>query len=188
MCEVSGYCNSVSSRLMNLTVLPLTKIFDISPDIEVPFGGDVTLSVVAEGHNLIYQWQKDESLIENSNSSSLYLYSMNAKNTGLYWTTVKGTCGTEISDSVYVYVKRQNYSGEPEVFLWPSVTDDEFNVALSNDSYYSIYIYNTAGQVIREQSNCRYQTTINVNSIPRGTYIVRVFNSSFRKSLKIIKE
>jgi hypothetical protein len=187
VCEVLGYCNTVTSKPMNLTVLPLTKISYISPDVDVSFGNDVTLEVKAEGHNLIYQWHKDDSLIENSNSSILYLYSLNASNTGLYWTTVKGTCGTEISDTVYLYVKRPYFTGEPEVFLWPSVTSDEFNVALSNDLFYSIYIYNTAGQIIREQTNCRYKTTINVNTLPRGTYIVVVFNNNFRKSLKIIK-
>ena len=187
-CEIAGYCNTIVSAPLKLTVLPLTKISYISPDVQVAFGKDVTLSVTSEGHNLSYQWQKDETVIENSNSSSLFLNSVNATNTGLYQTTVKGTCGTEISKPVYVYVKRQNYSGEPEVFLWPSVTSDEFNVALSNDSYYSIYIYNTAGQIIHEQLNCRYQTTINITKAARGTYIVRVFNNDFGKSLKMIKE
>jgi hypothetical protein len=187
-CEISGFCNTISSRVMNLTVLPLTKILDISPDIQVQFGDDAILEVKTEGHNLVYQWQINDSLIENSNSPVLQLYGVNATNTGLYRTTVTGTCGTVISDSVYVYVKQQNYSGEPEVFLWPSVTSDEFSVALSNDSYYSIYIYNTAGQVIREQTNCQYKTIVNISTISRGTYIVMVFNNNFRKSIKIIKE
>ena len=147
ICEILGFCNTITSGKMNLTVLPLTKILALSPDVEVSFGHDLTLEVTADGHNLSYQWQKNDSLIENSNSSILQLYDLNATNTGLYRTTVKGTCGTVISDTIYVYVKRQNYSGEPDVFLWPTVTDSEFNVALSNDSYYSIYIYNTAGQV-----------------------------------------
>jgi hypothetical protein len=188
VCEILGYCNTILSRTINLTVFPVTKILDISPDIQVPFGGDVTLNVVSEGHNLTYQWQKDESPIENSNYSTLNLYGLNASNTGLYWTTVTGTCGTEISDSVYVYVKRENYSGDPEVFLWPSVTNDEFKVALSNDSYYNINIYNILGKLIREQANCRYQVTENVSALPGGTYIVVVYNRDFRKSLKIIKE
>ena len=188
VCEISGYCNTVFSDVMNLTVHPLTSISDISPDVQVPFGGDVLLEVKAAGHNLKYQWQKDGSPVENANSSVLQLFNLNATNTGLYRTTVQGTCGTEISDSVYVYVKRENYSGEPEVFLWPTVTKDEFNVALSNESVYSVYIYNTAGQVIRALTDCRYQTIINISRVPRGTYIVSVFNRSFRKSIKIIKE
>jgi hypothetical protein len=154
----------------------------------VPYGEDLTLEVNAAGHNLVYQWQKDDSLIENSDSPILQLYDLNASNTGLYRTTVKGTCGTEISNSIYVYVKRQDYSGEPDVFLWPSVTSDEFNVALSNDSVYNIYIYSTAGQLIMKHTNCRYQMTINVSNSPRGTYIVTVFNGDFRKSLKMIKK
>jgi hypothetical protein len=188
ICEISGFCNTLSSKLINLTVLPLTKILDISPDTEVPFGEDISLEVNADGHNLVYQWQKDDALIENSDFPSLYLYDLNASNTGLYRTTVNGTCGTEISNTIYVYVRQQNFSGEPDVFLWPSVTRDEFNVALSNDSYYNIFIYNTAGQLIMKHTNCRYQMTLNVSNSPRGTYIVNVFNGEFRKSLKMIKE
>jgi hypothetical protein len=188
VCEITGYCNTIFSKVMNLTVHPLTSITNISPDVQVSFGGDIVLKVNSGGHNLMYQWQKDGTPIENANSSSLQLFDLNATNTGLYRTTVQGTCGTEISDSVYVYVKRENYSGEPEVFVWPTVTRGEFNVALSNESVYNVYIYNTAGQVIRELANCRYQTIINVSTLPRGTYIVSVFNRSFQKSIKIIKE
>jgi secreted trypsin-like serine protease len=187
-CEITGYCGTVFSSNINLTVFPLTKITSVSPDVEVPFGKNVTLEVSAQGHDLIYHWQKDNVLLNNSSTSRLFLQGLNAASIGIYRAIVSGTCGTKISDSVYVYVKKQNFSGEPEVFLWPSVTIDEFNVALSNDAIYSVNIYSINGQVIRELTNCRYQTTINVSETAKGTYIVLVFNSSFRKSLKMIKE
>jgi hypothetical protein len=188
VCQISGYCGTVSSGSMNLTVLPLTKISFVSPDVQVPSGSNVTLQVNADGDNLSYKWQKDNVLLENRNTSVLNLYYLNAPDIGLYRATVKGTCGTEISKSVYVYVKTRNYSIEPEVFLWPSVTSDEFNVALSNDSYYTIYINNMTGQLIRELRDCRYQTVVNLNTTPRGIYIISVFNTDFRKTLRVIKK
>jgi hypothetical protein len=187
-CEIAGSCGTVYSDILKLTVHPLTKITGVSPDIDVPFGSNGTIEVFAEGHDLTYQWQKDDDILSNSNTSNLMLTNLNASDIGLYRTTVTGTCGTKISDNIYVYIKKADYSGEPEVFLWPSHTSSKFNVALSNDEVYTILLYNTMGKLIREQKDCRYQTTIDITTKPKGLYIISVFNNNFRKSLRLIKE
>jgi len=188
VCMISGYCGTINSSAIQLTVHPLTKITYVSLDVEVPFGDDVTLEVNSDGHNLSYQWEKDGVPFEDSNTPVFSHLSLNASDIGLYRTTVTGTCGTEISDNVYVYVRRSANSGLPEVYLWPSVTSDEFNVALSNDDTYTVSVFNTGGQLVNELTNCRYQVTINISTKARGTYIVRVFNRRVSKSLNIIKE
>jgi hypothetical protein len=154
----------------------------------VPFGNDVTLEVNADGHNLVYLWQKDGVAIDNSNTSRLLLPNMNATNIGLYRTTVTGTCGVEISDTIYVYVQKPTFSADPEVFLWPSITSEEFTVALSTDIFYNVQIFNTMGKKIRDLTNCRYQTIINISNLAKSVYIVEVYNKDFRKSIKVIKE
>ena len=185
-CEIVGYCGTVFSGTMNLTVHPLTRIYYISPDIQAPFGKNVILEVNSEGHDLVYQWQKNNILLDNSNTSRLFLNDLNATDIGLYKATVTGTCGSEISDTIYVYVKKASGTNEPEVLLWPTITREEFNVALSNNTYYNINIYNSIGKIIRGQTGCRYDTKITVNTLPKGLYIVVVFNREFRKSVKLI--
>jgi len=187
-CEVSGSCGVLVSNIIKLTVYPLTKITYISPNVEVPFGNSVTLEVNSDGHDLSYQWQKDGKVIDNSNTSQLILPALNANDIGLYRTTVTGTCGVEISDSIYVYVKKANSSSDPEVFLWPSITSGNFTVALSTDALYNVQIFSSMGKKIRELKNCRYQTSINISTIAKGVYIVEVNNNDFRKSIKVIKE
>jgi secreted trypsin-like serine protease len=187
-CEISGSCGTIVSNNINLTVYPLTKITNISSNIEVPFGGEVTLEVSADGHNLMYEWQKDGIPISNSNTSQLLIPDLNATNTGIYRTTVSGTCGTELSDSIYVYVKKANFTGEPEVFLWPSVTSDKFSVALSTDAIYNIQIFNTMGKKIRNLMNIQYRTIIDISTLATGVYVIEVYNSDFRRSIKVIKE
>jgi hypothetical protein len=187
-CEISGSCGTDVSGNIKLTVYPVTKITFISPNVEVPFGNDVTLQVNADGHDLVYQWQKNGMAIANSNSSLLLLSQMNASNTGIYRTTVTGTCGIETSDSIYVYVKRASFKGDPEVFVWPTITNNEFEVALSTDSFYNVQIFNTMGKKIRDLPKCRYQTSINISTLDQGVYIIEVYNSDFRKSIKVIKE
>ena len=186
-CEISGSCGIVISDILKLTVYPLTKITSLSPDVAVPFGNDVTLQVVSDGHDLVYQWQKDSTVIDNSNTSNLLLPGLNANDIGIYRTTVTGTCGTELSNYIYVYVNRVNYSSGPDVFLWPSITSDEFSVAISADAFYNVQIFNTMGEKIKELTNCLHQTRINVSTMDQGIYIVNIYNSNFRKSIRFIK-
>jgi hypothetical protein len=186
--EVSGTCGSILTGVIKLTVYPVTKISFISPDVEVPFGNNISLEVNADGHDLIYLWQKDGKALDNTNSSILVLQNVNANIIGIYKSIVTGTCGRDTSSKVYVYVKKTNYSVEPEVFVWPTITGGEFTVALSNDEIYNIQIFNSGGQKIKELTNCIYQTRINISTLAAGVYIIEVYNSKFRKSIRLIKE
>jgi hypothetical protein len=188
ICTISGSCGTVISNNIQLTVYTLTNITYISPNVEVPFGSDVTLTVNSEGHDLSYIWQKDGVPLNNSDTSQYLIQNVNATNTGLYRTTVTGTCGVETSDSIYLYVKRANFKSDPEVFLWPSITSDQFSVALSTDAVYNIQIFSSIGKKIRELTNSRYQTDINISTLAKGIYIVIVYNNDFRKTIKVIKE
>jgi secreted trypsin-like serine protease len=188
LCQISGYCGNAVSDTINMTVYPLTNIKTISPDVSVLFGDDATLEVDAEGHDLIYQWQKDGTLIENSDSSRLLLKNVNAVNIGLYRVTVDGACGTKTSNKTYVYVKNAAGPAGPEVYLWPSVTAGDFHIALGNNDFYSVRIFDYTGRLFLERNNCQYETTFNVSTLPKGLCIVNVFNNKFRKSLKMIKE
>jgi hypothetical protein len=145
------------------------------------------LEVSSEGHKLVYQWLRNGNIIENSDSPKLFLYDLNASDIGLYYTNINGTCGNVTSDSTYLYVNNNNDSGSPNIFLWPSVTSDQFTVAAGNADIYSINIYNTSGQIVREIRNCQYDTMISAAALGKGTYIVRVYNNSFAKSLRFIK-
>ena len=187
LCTIAGSCGTLNSDKVNLTVLPLTAISYISPDVEASFGNNVILEVTSGGYNLTYQWQKNDVMLANSNTSQLVLQNVNASDIGLYQTTVTGACGIEKSDSIYVYVKTPNSASEPEVFLWPTITSNEFKVALSNDNYYTVKIYGTMGQLIKMQTNCQYQTIIDVNNLPRGVYIINVGSNNYMKSFKLIK-
>ena len=187
-CSITGSCGAVSSNIIKLTVYIVTKITSLSPNTDVPFGNELTLQVTADGHDLVYEWQKDGTVINNSNNAQLQLTAVNAADIGIYRTTVTGTCGTELSDSIYVYIKRANVITDPDVFLWPSVTSDEFSVAINSDSFYNVQIINTNGKKFREQTNCRYQTRFNISTMAKGVYIVEIYNNDFRKSIRVIKE
>jgi hypothetical protein len=187
-CEISGACGTVLSKNIILTVYPLTAITHFTPVTEVVFGNSATLDVTSDGHDLTYQWMKDGVILGNSNASRLVLNNVNASDIGIYQTIVTGTCGTVTSDTLYAYVKTPGYSSEPEVFVWPTISSSEYNVALSNDSDYNIRLFSTAGKLIRDIPNCKYQTIVNVSNLASAMYVLEVFNNNFRKSIKVIKE
>lgn len=187
-CELDGSCGNEVSGTSSLTVLPVTRINHITPDTDVPFGDDLTLVVSSEGHDLTYQWYKNDDRINNGVLSSVVLQNVNANDIGLYKASVSGTCGTETSSNVYVYVEKEGASEEPEIYIWPTVVNDEFNVALNNDKNYDIILFNNIGKLIRQTRNCRYQTIINIGELPPGIYIIVVYNNDFLKSVKLIKK
>lgn len=187
ICEVTGSCGSEVSEEINMTVLPLTKINSITSDKKVAFGDDITLEVDAEGHNLTYQWTKDDDNLPDGTLSSLALHNVNAGDIGLYYATVTGSCGVKISDKTYLYVKKEDSSSNNEVFLWPTLVDNQFTVALSYDDNYNIIVFNTLGKLIKEITGCSYQTTVDISGMPAGMYIVIVCNKNIREPIKIIK-
>jgi hypothetical protein len=187
-CRIDGYCGSVVTGPMSLTVYKVTNITTISPDTYVGFGNDATLNLTAEGNDLNYQWEKDGLLIDNSNADNLFIPSVNAGDIGLYRAIVTGTCGSDTSSSVYVYVKNPKVRSSDEVFLWPSVTTGNFHIAVNNDEAYTVRIYDTSGRLFLLKANCRYETTFNAAGLPRGVCIVNIKSNSINKSLKLIKE
>jgi hypothetical protein len=145
------------------------------------------MTVAADGFALSYQWEKDNKQISNSNSPQLVLNNVNATDIGLYRNIVTGSCGSDRSDSIYLYVKKSDFKNDPEIFLWPSIANQNVTVALSNNEIYNIRIFSSGGVLVKEITGCRYQTTIDVSFLARGSYIVNVYNNNFRRSVKLIK-
>ncbi len=186
--KIEGSCGTLFTNNINVTVHPLTGINYISPDITVNSGENITLEVLAEGHNLTYQWFRNNEVLANSVSNSLGLPDANASDIGLYQAIVKGTCGTELSSKTYLYVRKEKNPENPEVFIWPTVTEGILNAALSTDEIYTVRIFGYTGKILMDRKDCRYQTIINMDHYPRGIYIIRVFNRNFRWTQKFIKQ
>jgi hypothetical protein len=186
-CQVNGYCGNHLTNNISLTVYPLTQVTDITPDTEVALGDNFALEVTSDGHDLSYSWQKDGKEIANSDSPQYLLGNVNANVIGLYRVAINGTCGTDTSKNVYVYVKKENHTEEPQVFIWPTIASDQFNVALSNEDLYNIRIINSQGSLVKEVTNCQYQKTINISTLPEGNYYITIYNKKFRNVSRLIK-
>ncbi|MBK8881812.1 MAG: trypsin-like serine protease [Bacteroidales bacterium] len=187
MCNITGSCGDPLSPEINLTVLPVTEITYISPDKEAEYGEDVTLKVTADGHNLLYQWQKDENEIPLGTSTELLLHEVNASANALYRVLASGSCGGDTSRNVYVYVTKNVTHTDPEIIVWPTVVVSEFSVALSSSQNYSLMLYNTSGKLVKVKHDCQFKTTLNITDLTRGVYILTVSGNKFRKTVKLIR-
>lgn len=187
-CMVTGSCGTAYTDDISIAVHPLTHIKSFSRDITINYGDDVELEVDASGHELSYQWMKDGENLPGNSEPGLRLADANASDIGLYQVLVKGSCGTELSGKVYLYVRQEDIAAGPGIMIWPTLTDGVINTAIDSDESYNIRIYSYTGRKIRELSNCRYNTVIYMNNYPSGIYIINIYNRHFRWSQKFIRK
>lgn len=186
--RITGSCGTVFSGNMKLTVHPLTKISAVSTNGDAKLGNNFSLEVIAEGHDLSYQWEKDGKLLNNSNVPAYLFPWADANDIGLYNVKVSGTCGSEISDSMYVFIQPEEDPNGPDFLVWPTITDSKINIAPGYDDYYNLELYNSMGKILYRRTKCRYQNTLDISSLASGVYIVKLFNRNFNRSFRVIRK
>ena len=186
-CSVEGTCGTQESGNIQLTVYPTTEIYSSPDDQLLLQNSDFSLNILSHGHDLSYQWFKDGGAItDGGDMNYLDLLSVNAADIGQYWLQVDGTCGSDVSDSIYIYVDLAENT-EITAKVWPSFTSNILNMAISNTNLYSVNIYNISGEVIYANEASSLQTAINVSTWPGGLYIVKITSEGLESTFKIIK-
>jgi hypothetical protein len=119
-CIIDGSCASTTSDLSDVVIYPTTTIIQQPVLYTVVDGGDASFSVVAEGDNLAYQWQKDGSdlsdggVISGSATSILNLTGVAEANEGAYRCIVTGTCNISNSNPANLIVNpTSNFTTQP---------------------------------------------------------------------------
>ena len=101
---IDGSCGSTNSDLSTVTVDETTIITQHPAEYNVVDGNDASFSVIAEGTNLTYQWQKDGSnltdggVISGSSTANLNLTGVSTADAVAYRCIVTGNCNSVISN------------------------------------------------------------------------------------------
>jgi secreted trypsin-like serine protease len=185
-CVATGTCGTEQSDNIRVDVNTITKVLATTKDTTVSFGSSPYIRVNAVGHNLNYQWKKNGEPLEGTNNYKLSFNNINANDIGMYNCTVTGTCGTVSSAQYYLYVNKEADPELPEIYLWPTITSGYIKVAISDNSEYSVKIFNSIGKIMYEEKGLRHQAEIDMSHYPRGIYIVQIFNNNIRKAQKVI--
>ncbi len=103
-CIVTGVCGSIASNPATLVVHKNTAITSHPAGSVICEGNSITMNIVADGDNLIYQWKKNGSVlsdggnISGTTTGNLVISNALPADGGIYNCTVTGACGTETSN------------------------------------------------------------------------------------------
>jgi len=188
ICKVDGLCGSAISEKIFLEVYPKTELLSASQNLNLSLGENSGLEITSQGHELSYSWYKDKELIADEYLPYLEIIDADARDIGIYNAVVDGTCGSEVSDSIYVFVSEGKKDGneKEKAILWPTITENEINIAVDSDDTYRITIYDMYGNFMRTVPDCRYQTILSVNGLSSGTYIFKIEAPNINETFRII--
>ena len=119
-----GLCKSKDTILVNFS--PVLSV-DLGVDLVKCIGSDLELSTGINNNNIQHEWYKDGLLINNSNSSSLFV-----SDTGLYNVLISDTLNCTAKDTIKVNSTNQELNAQ---FLSTSIVSQGDSVKFINLSY-----------------------------------------------------
>ena len=187
--EIIGECGTAVSEPIDVGIFPSTEIVSqsITNDLTLMNGSDLDLNVIANGHELDYTWFKDDVPIPDDYNNELMLESINANAIGNYKVEVTGTCGTDISNPVYVFVDPEIPDFPKGVNIWPTLTKDIVNIAVVGDDIFDIYLYDSKGVRVGSKIFCQYQVSISLNHLGPDLYFIQLRFDNKSEIYKVVK-
>jgi hypothetical protein len=91
---INGSCGTITSNTVNVTALTTTSVNNTITNNTLCGGEDLTLTALATGSNLSYQWALNGEPLSGETTASIALTNVDTSNTGIYSITVTGDCGT----------------------------------------------------------------------------------------------
>jgi len=119
-----GLCKSKDTILVNFS--PVLDV-DLGTDLVKCIGSDLELSTGINNNDIQHEWYKDGLLINNSNSSSLFV-----SDTGLYNVIISDTLNCNAKDTIKVNSTNQELNAQ---FLSTSIVSQGDSVKFINLSY-----------------------------------------------------
>jgi hypothetical protein len=182
---VTNTCGSTISSAAGLSITQATTIGQQPAGQAVCVGTNATMSVVAAGSGLTYQWLKDGNIITGATTPTYTIVNTTAASAGNYTVTVTGACGTVVSMTASLVILTGTSCGTAVSALDPDITSARLmpNVVRTTTvlqlksrksmaTAWSIYDVNGRKVRIFEQQLLAGITNINLNlaALASGTY------------------
>ena len=62
--------------------------------------------------------------------------------------------------------------------IYPNPTDGLINIAYYNNNLYDVLVYDIEGKLLSEKHGERNTAVININGMPKGTYLIKVIDKT----------
>ena len=153
-----------------VTVLPTTQITLQPTGLNLCIGDNLTLTSGATGSNVVYQWKKNNTAIAGASSDNFIRPIAALADSGMYFNTITGDCGTLNTDTISVSVK-----GDPSETLAVSDIDickgGNATITVSNSQLgvrYEAYRSGSSVSAIQNGTGSNLNFTINAASLIDG--------------------
>ncbi len=105
-----------------------------------------------------------------SNTASIYF----DYNVPVQTNTVTDT----VSLNPTTHVSNLSVDNKNQLLIFPNPTNDVVNIQYSNANLYDVAVYDLLGRMVAEKKGKRNQTTLNLNGMARGTYLVKIIDKT----------
>ncbi|MBU3698574.1 MAG: hypothetical protein FGM33_00995 [Candidatus Kapabacteria bacterium] len=199
-CVISGECPpAVTSQPATVTIQPRPTITTQPTPQTVDEGKPVTLTVVATGPALTYQWKRDGMTIVGASSASYTVPAASKADEGSYACEVSGQCGSITSQSVVVKVNAGTSVDDSEIsgiglrLLGPQPASDVVMIAadLPTSLDLNVRFLDARGSILSTKSlgmapPGQQTFTLDVSTLPRGLVMIEVSSGFTRSVLPVI--
>lgn len=170
-------------------------------DLTVNIGEDAEFIVESSNPEAVFQWQTDLGLgfqnLSNAgqfsgvSTSTLIVSNTTMSNNNQHFRCIisSNSC-SEISDKAVLNIE-DNLSNQifykNEIILYPNPVKDKLNVLIDGLLINSIYkVYNMNGRLIFSGKLDKTVSSIDLNNLPKGMYLIRLENKEIIKTSKFI--
>jgi len=184
-----GQLNPINDITWDQWYITPNNYFDLnweSPDPSV----DTLLGYNIYRNNDLYRFQTETRLFHTQNEENCSEDFLFYENPGSFWIHITAVYNSSYDESVYY---DSVYSKEPAVSIeefdlsnkkvFPNPTNGKVNIKYKNVK--SILLFNLKGDLIKEYKS---QYKINISTLPKGIYMVRVITENGCFANKIVLE
>jgi hypothetical protein len=112
-----------------------------------------------------------------------------ATNNGISAKRIFGVVIENGSSNNTLYIKQNIFDKQNSISIYPNPVKTEFTISISKDldNRCKIYIYSMEGKLIQVESILKHKQNINVDSLSKGIYLIKIHNGENHYQTKFIK-
>ncbi|MBN2663802.1 MAG: immunoglobulin domain-containing protein [Bacteroidales bacterium] len=188
-CQITGDCGSLTTNSVSLSLLPQTSIITQPVSVtDAQVGTTVVFTVVANGSNLMFQWFKDAASIADAITDTYTIENVTVDDQGDYNVEVTGDCGMVTSENAILTVITELQTIiDLGLNVYPNPTNGRFVVSFDNIvSDFEMMIFDETGRTVYYGQLNENYNQINIGNQAPGVYIMKIYNQTSSKTVKIV--
>ena len=174
--RVKNHAGAVTSEAATLTVIASPSISLSPASVDVVARQSATLSVLASGINLSYQWYKNGSIILGANAPSLSLPNAQVSDAGSYTVKVSNQAGSVTSEAATLTVITSPSISSPPSSI-SVIAGQGTTLSVQANGVNLSYQWNKNGNII-PGANASYLIISSAQVLDSGAYTVTVSNQA----------